>query len=61
MNRGSNPLLSLLRVDAAEVYEISNHLRWNDGVLEQAWVEYRTRKIDWRPVPQAKDTTNEQG
>jgi hypothetical protein len=49
--------MTTIDIDASQS-EITPHLRWRDGVLEQAWniTHYRAgvphkRTTEWRPVP----------
>ena len=37
------------------VIEPTALLRWNDGVLEQAWRSGEYGELDWRSVPQKGD------
>lgn len=38
-------------VSAWSTLTLTNNLRWNHGILEQAWMEVETGKFEWRPVP----------
>lgn len=35
----------------SKVFEPTNSLRWNEGVLEQKWKELQTGETVWKPIP----------
>lgn len=34
-----------------ETIKSTNGLRWNNGILEQAWQAIETGRIEWKPIP----------
>lgn len=49
-------------IDDTSTAEVTPHLRWNNGVLQQGWVviHYRQgvphkRTTEWRDIPDAAD------
>lgn len=39
------------------IWKVTQHLRWNEGVLEQAWTNNQNPVINWKPVPQVGEET----
>ena len=57
----SNSMAGAPRTEHSEA-RLTTNLRWNNGVLEQAWAvtNYRggiaqSQETDWRPVPETTD------
>ena len=56
-NTAENPDVVYVGIPLSEfrIWECSPQLRWNQGTLQQLWVDRAQGKTEWRDVPQAEE------